>query len=210
MRAIGVEIDAKIVFVTPRDQTQTSLLADLSARRCDCAAGGIAVSLELERSFDFTHTLWQSGLGIMVSGSSSRSSFLDALASPTFWVSITTVLLLSYIFALIMWLLENGQNPAFTAPGYDPSKIKEMGRLYIFFEGIWQSLWFVIVTVATIGYGDKVPITTGGRVVAIVLIFVGLSFFGLTVSTGACVCVCLRALSALSRRLATLAQSVQS
>ena len=41
-----------------------------------------------------------------------------------------------------------------------------------------DSLWWAFATITTIGYGDRFPVTAGGRVVAVVLVVFGLSFFG--------------------------------
>ncbi len=37
----------------------------------------------------------------------------------------------------------------------------------------WDSIWWAIVTVATVGYGDKVPLTPSGRFVGLILIAAG-------------------------------------
>lgn len=41
-----------------------------------------------------------------------------------------------------------------------------------------DSLWWAFATITTIGYGDHFPVSAGGRVVAVVLVVFGLSFFG--------------------------------
>jgi voltage-gated potassium channel len=41
-----------------------------------------------------------------------------------------------------------------------------------------DALWWAFATITTIGYGDRFPVTGGGRVVAVVLVVFGLSFFG--------------------------------
>lgn len=46
-----------------------------------------------------------------------------------------------------------------------------------------DALWWAIVTVTTIGYGDKYPVTSGGRGVAIVLMFVGIGLIGVLTAT---------------------------
>jgi voltage-gated potassium channel len=46
-------------------------------------------------------------------------------------------------------------------------------------RSFWDSLWWSVVTVTTVGYGDIVPVTAGGRIVAVPLLFVGLAVFGL-------------------------------
>ncbi|TAH26446.1 MAG: ion transporter [Cytophagales bacterium] len=43
------------------------------------------------------------------------------------------------------------------------------------FTNIFSSLWWAISTVMTIGYGDIVPITIGGKIMATILGFVGIS-----------------------------------
>jgi voltage-gated potassium channel len=40
-----------------------------------------------------------------------------------------------------------------------------------------DALWWNIVTLATVGYGDKYPVTTAGRVVGVVVIVVGVGLF---------------------------------
>lgn len=41
-----------------------------------------------------------------------------------------------------------------------------------------DALWWAFATITTIGYGDRFPVTLPGRVVAVVLVVFGLSFFG--------------------------------
>ena len=41
-----------------------------------------------------------------------------------------------------------------------------------------DALWWAFATITTIGYGDHYPVTGGGRIVAVVLVVFGLSFFG--------------------------------
>ncbi|WP_448517867.1 potassium channel family protein [Rhodoflexus sp.] len=41
-----------------------------------------------------------------------------------------------------------------------------------------DAIWWAFVTITTVGYGDKYPITTEGRVVAAILMTVGVGLFG--------------------------------
>jgi voltage-gated potassium channel len=40
-----------------------------------------------------------------------------------------------------------------------------------------DALWWNIVTLATVGYGDKYPVTTAGRVIGVIVIVVGVGLF---------------------------------
>jgi voltage-gated potassium channel len=41
-----------------------------------------------------------------------------------------------------------------------------------------DALWWAMVTVTTVGYGDKFPVTTDGRIIAVVLMISGVGLFG--------------------------------
>jgi voltage-gated potassium channel len=46
-------------------------------------------------------------------------------------------------------------------------------------DSIPEALWWAVVTVATVGYGDAFPVTAAGRVVAVVLMLLGIGLFGI-------------------------------
>jgi voltage-gated potassium channel len=46
-----------------------------------------------------------------------------------------------------------------------------------------NALWWAVVTVTTVGYGDRFPITAVGRVVAVVLMLVGIGLIGVLTAT---------------------------
>jgi voltage-gated potassium channel len=50
-----------------------------------------------------------------------------------------------------------------------------------------DALWWAIVTVTTVGYGDRFPVTEGGRVVAVILMLVGIGLIGTLTATVASV-----------------------
>lgn len=50
-----------------------------------------------------------------------------------------------------------------------------------------DALWWAIVTVTTVGYGDRYPVTEGGRIVAVILMLVGIGLIGVLTATVASV-----------------------
>ena len=53
-------------------------------------------------------------------------------------------------------------------------------------DSMGDAIWWVLVTITTVGYGDRVPITPGGRVVGVTVMFLGValvSIFTATVSS---------------------------
>ncbi|WP_455383064.1 potassium channel family protein, partial [Salinispira pacifica] len=76
---------------------------------------------------------------------------------------VALFLFLFLAVSLFMLLFEEGHNSEFTS----------------FLDG----LWWTIITFSTTGYGDKVPITTGGRIIAVVTIFFGIGAMSLLSGT---------------------------
>ena len=70
-----------------------------------------------------------------------------------------TTLMVALAFTLMSGLLIAGIDPAI--------------------EDVWQGIWWAWVTVATVGYGDIVPLSTAGKVFGAVVILFGVGFFSL-------------------------------
>lgn len=56
--------------------------------------------------------------------------------------------------------------------GYPNAKIKTFG----------ESMWWAVTTATSTGYGDYVPLSWGGRVIATILMFSGIALFSTTVA----------------------------
>jgi voltage-gated potassium channel len=50
------------------------------------------------------------------------------------------------------------------------------------FGNMTDAVWFVLATVTTVGYGDKVPVTAGGKIAAACTMLAGLAIFGTFIS----------------------------
>ena len=79
----------------------------------------------------------------------------------------------------LIWLLERSDSDtAFFSSNY--------------LVGIGDAVWYVIVTMATVGYGDKTPVTAGGRVVGRVLILASVVLVSLFTATASSLLVARR------------------
>jgi voltage-gated potassium channel len=51
------------------------------------------------------------------------------------------------------------------------------------FHSLWDAIWWAVVTVTTVGYGDVYPTTVQGRIVAMVVMLVGIGFLSVLTAT---------------------------
>lgn len=135
----------------PRDID--GLLRGLEDGSLDAAVAAITVTAEREQRVDFTHPFFTTGLAVAVAHRPPETWFDIFLAvfSVAFFRMILTFAGMQLVIGALMWLLERRHNPNFPAhPG----------------PGVLAGLWWAVVTMATVGYGDKVPITVPGRLLA--------------------------------------------
>jgi len=71
-----------------------------------------------------------------------------------------------FILAIVVIVI----TASFAVPGY------EKGHPNANINSFGDALWWSLVTVAAVGYGDHVPVTFGGKFVAVVLMFLGITF----------------------------------
>lgn len=50
------------------------------------------------------------------------------------------------------------------------------------FRHLWDALWWSFVSLTTVGYGDLVPVTIGGRLIGILTMLIGIGIFGTFIS----------------------------
>jgi voltage-gated potassium channel len=51
------------------------------------------------------------------------------------------------------------------------------------FPTIWDGIWWAVVTITTVGYGDLYPKSVEGRIIAMVVMFVGIGFLSVLTAT---------------------------
>src|SRR3954447_12005841 len=51
------------------------------------------------------------------------------------------------------------------------------------FHSVWDGIWWAVVTVTTVGYGDLYPKTVGGRVIGMLVMLIGIGFIAVLTAT---------------------------
>lgn len=164
--AVAKELDVHTNFVYMNEFS--SIFNAFENNVADVAISGITINHSREQKFDFTHPYKGSGLAIMVKneGNTDILASLKQLFTGSFlnvWVFFLGFIL---VVAHIIWLTEKGSE------AFDDK----------YSTGIWQSLWWTFVTVTTVGYGDKVPGKPLSKVMAVLVMMVGIGVAGVAIA----------------------------
>ncbi|MGK7932204.1 MAG: transporter substrate-binding domain-containing protein [Microcystaceae cyanobacterium] len=117
----------------------------------DVLIGPISITAERLRTVDFTQPYFQANIGLLVS---SETPSVWSRIRPLFGIAIISsvgiLFLALFIVGNCIWLAEHRRNEQFP-------------KAYI--PGVANGIWFSLVTLTTVGYGDKAPITKSGRTI---------------------------------------------
>lgn len=145
------------------------LLGAVESGYCDMGFAGITITPERERKVDFSQPFFESGLMIAVRNeASSQIASMGNVISRVIGLSIVLFFLGLTVVAHLMWWFEKDDEDRF---GFPTSYIM----------GIIDAYWWAVVTMSTVGYGDKRPKKISGRIIAAIWMFIGIIWFaGLT------------------------------
>ncbi|MEN7546576.1 transporter substrate-binding domain-containing protein [Rapidithrix thailandica] len=135
------------------------LLAKLETGEIDMSLNPLTVTSERNEVIRFSYPFFVSNSTIATRSQSTFEqsiAFITSFFSFNFFSAVMALFVVILFFGFFVWLFERKQNPEEFQPGI---------------EGVWSGIWWSAVTMTTVGYGDKSPQTTGGRLVALVWMF---------------------------------------
>jgi ABC-type amino acid transport substrate-binding protein len=159
-QALELDYDVKVYDLD-------GLIEAVAKGEVDVAATGVPILPEHLVRFTFTPPFDQSGLSIAtrVHDQLTVANVLRRLASKEASRWFLGIFVFLVAFSVLFWLAERRRNPPIEGPAA---------------RGLGESAWWGIVTLTTVGYGDRVPVTRAGKAIAASWMTIG--FLLMTVS----------------------------
>jgi len=147
-----------------------ALFDAVASGRARFGIGPLAITPDRSQRVDFSAPFDVTGVAIAVAYVPRGVAHIlrDALLSSTFLKLLVGLAALLTVVGTTFWLVERRRNPDFAGR-----------RIHGWGSGVWLS----IVTMTTVGYGDKAPRTLGGRVVAALWMFISIALISIFTGT---------------------------
>jgi ABC-type amino acid transport substrate-binding protein len=135
------------------------LFTELESGDVDVSIAALTVTHDREKRVDFSHSYFNTGLGIafIPKQSSGWSAVVRRVFSEVFLKIIAGILVMLVVTGTLVYFFERKHNAEQFGNGV--------------FNGVANGIWWAAVTMTTVGYGDRVPKTVGGRIMALIWMF---------------------------------------
>ncbi len=138
--------------VIPQKNVETALDALVNGE-LDLVIGPLSITAERLEKVEFTQPYFEAEMGLMLPG---QPPSLWSLVEPFFQFAVISsvgVLVCSlFVVGNLLWLAERRCNS------------EKFPKEYL--KGVGNGMWFALVTLTTVGYGDIAPVTKIGRLIA--------------------------------------------
>ena len=153
-KLVTEQIQAEYEFREYKDLE--NLLKAVEKGEVDFSVNPITVTDHRMENMDFSQPYFISHTSVAQRNESSILKHLKNLFSWDFFSIVSLLLIVIFIFGFLVWLFERKKNKEEFGGG---------------FKGVMQGFWWSAVTMTTVGYGDKSPRTSGGRVIGLIWMF---------------------------------------
>ncbi len=145
-----------------------AMVQDVAAGKLDAALGGVPINADDEAVIDFSLPYYSGDIGVAlrVVDKIGPAIMFQLLTSPAFLYMLGLLTGPVFVIGALIWLLERRANPE----QFEPRPAR----------GMFSGFWWATVTMTTVGYGDKAPVTFFGRLLAMVWMFTALILAAIT------------------------------
>lgn len=145
-------------------KTFDSIMEGLITGKIDLSICPYTVTTERLKKYKLTLPFYISNMGIAtrIDKTSPFIQLTQHLLSWNIMRWLFLILAIATLFAIIIWLAERRHNS---------------GQFRSGIKGVLDGIWWAFVTMTTVGYGDKIPRTILGKILAILWMFFAIALF---------------------------------
>jgi polar amino acid transport system substrate-binding protein len=153
-RRVAQEMERRFKLTSVSDME--TILSGLEQGRFDAAIGAITITPERAERVDFSYPAHRSGVAVALRKQSGPLAALISYGGAAAELSslILVIVTLLLLTGVAMWFLER---PGHSKPEGTESSVVTLR----------DGIYWAVVTMTTVGYGDKTPKTNSGRVIAV-------------------------------------------
>ncbi len=133
------------------DSTE-QLLRLVAAGEVDVGVGPTSITAERAQRVAFSQPYQDASLAILAPAERRYSDRIRPFLSRTFALGAASITLAVLLVGVLLWLAERRRNGAQFPTAAGP--------------GVANGVWLALVTMTTVGYGDRAPVTPAGRLIA--------------------------------------------
>ena len=160
-----LEVPVSVSYLV--DPNMPTHLASIRDGKVDFGIAATTITSERLCSFDFSEPFYISSLGI-IAEKGRKPSLLSQIFTKDILIILIIVLIYIVIVAHIVWFIER----------------EEEGHFHTsYIKGVATGIWWAIVTMSTVGYGDVYPKKPRGKAFAAFVIISGIAIFGFAIAT---------------------------
>ena len=162
--------DSLNIKYTTVEHSLNDLIEAVENEEIDLAISPLTVTASRIKKVGFSQPYYITNLAFATKAKKDNGwvDFFSDLFSMNFLKAFSTLFFIILIFGTLVWLTERKRNPDQFREGM---------------KGVGDGIWWSAVTMSTVGYGDKSPVTPTGRVLSMIWMFTAVIIIsGLTAS----------------------------